>query len=81
MRLNSWSKITLLMFALAMTLLALSFLRTRVEAQTSQPQTVTVTGQDDLVDEGDAGYTIITAPATGAAEYVGLDAADAVMIV
>ncbi len=44
MRLNSWSKITLLMFALATTLLAISFLRTRVEAQTHQPQTVTVKG-------------------------------------
>ncbi len=44
MRLNSCSKITLLMFALAMTLLAMSFLRTRVEAQTHQPQTVTVKG-------------------------------------
>ncbi len=44
MRLNSWSKFTLLMFALAITLLALSFLRTPVEAQTHQPQTVTVEG-------------------------------------
>ena len=44
MRLSSWSKMTLLMFALAMSLLAMSFLRTRVEAQTNQPQTVTVEG-------------------------------------
>ncbi|MFB3060593.1 MAG: hypothetical protein ACE10C_04405, partial [Candidatus Binatia bacterium] len=44
MRLSSWSKMTLLMFALAMSLLAMSFLRTRVEAQTSQPQTVTLKG-------------------------------------
>ena len=44
MRLSSWSKMTLLMFALAMSLLVMSFLRTRVEAQTNQPQTVTVGG-------------------------------------
>ncbi len=44
MRLSSRSKMTLLMFALAMSLLVMSFLRTRVEAQTNQPQTVTVEG-------------------------------------
>jgi hypothetical protein len=31
-----------------------------------QAQTVTVTGLDDLVDDGDANYTIISAPATSA---------------
>ena len=41
------------------------------------PQTVTVTGVDDLVDDGDIAYTIVTAPATSAdAAYNGLDAAD-----
>ena len=44
MRLNSWSKITFLMFALAMNLVGMSFLRTRVEAKLIQPQTVTVEG-------------------------------------
>ncbi|MFC1597786.1 GEVED domain-containing protein, partial [Planctomycetota bacterium] len=43
-------------------------------------QTVTVTGQDDDVDDGDAGYTILTAPATitngSDTNYEGLNAAD-----
>ena len=32
----------------------------------STAQTVTVTGVDDAVDDGDLGYTIVTGPATGA---------------
>ncbi|MBO9664109.1 choice-of-anchor U domain-containing protein [Dokdonella sp.] len=40
-------------------------------------QTVTVTGVDDDVDDGDVAYTILTAPATSAdAGYSGRDAAD-----
>ena len=39
-------------------------------------QTVTVSGVDDPDVDGDMAYTILTAPATGAAEYVGIDAAD-----
>jgi hypothetical protein len=39
-------------------------------------QTVTVTGVDDPDVDGDIAYTILTDPATGAAEYVGIDAAD-----
>ena len=45
-------------------------------ANWSTAQTVTVTGVDDSVDDGDIVYTIVTAPATGAAEYVGIDADD-----
>src|SRR5439155_1014036 len=41
------------------------------------PQTVTVTGADDFIDDGDVSYTIITAPATSAdAAYNGLDSSD-----
>jgi hypothetical protein len=40
-------------------------------------QTVTVTGQDDAIDDGDQAYTIMTAAATSSdANYTGLDAAD-----
>ena len=40
-------------------------------------QTVTVTGVDDAVDDGDVAYTIVTAPATSAdANYSGVNAAD-----
>ena len=39
------------------------------------PQTVTVTGVDDDVDDGDIAYTIVTAAATGG-DYAGLDADD-----
>jgi uncharacterized repeat protein (TIGR01451 family) len=41
------------------------------------PQTVTVTGVDDLIDDGDIAYDIVLAPATSAdAHYNGFDAAD-----
>jgi hypothetical protein len=40
------------------------------------PQTVTVTGVDDLVADGNQPYTIVTAPATGSGNYGGLDAAN-----
>jgi hypothetical protein len=41
------------------------------------PQTVTVTGQNDAVDDGDIAYTIVTAAATtGDPNYNGLNAAD-----
>ena len=42
------------------------------------PQTVTVTGQDDFVDDGDANYSIVTADAaSGDAKYAGMDVDDA----
>ena len=38
-------------------------------------QTVTVTGVDDALDDGDVAYTIVTAPATSTdATYSGVDA-------
>ena len=41
------------------------------------PQTVTVTGVDDAVDDGDVAYTIVTAAAASAdPAYNGLNAAD-----
>jgi hypothetical protein len=41
------------------------------------PQTVSVTGVDDSLDDGDVGYTIITSAATSAdTDYSGEDAAD-----
>ncbi|HUT92052.1 MAG TPA: Calx-beta domain-containing protein [Thermoguttaceae bacterium] len=41
------------------------------------PQTVTVTGVDDVIDDADAGYTIVTAAATSAdANYDALNAED-----
>jgi hypothetical protein len=41
------------------------------------PKTVTVTGVDDLVADGNVGYTIVTAPAVSSdASYSGRDAAD-----
>lgn len=45
-------------------------------ANWSTPQTVIVAGVDDAVDDGDFAYTIFTAAATGAAEYVGINPAD-----
>jgi hypothetical protein len=39
------------------------------------PQSVTITGQDDAVNDGNIGYTIDTAAATGG-DYTGLDADD-----
>jgi hypothetical protein len=39
-------------------------------------QTVTVTGVDDLANDGDVAFTIVTSPATGDPAYVGLDAAN-----
>jgi hypothetical protein len=38
------------------------------------PQTITVTGIDDAVQDGDVTFEVVTAPATGAPEYVGLNA-------
>src|SRR5262249_37220683 len=41
------------------------------------PQTVTVTGINDLIDDGDINYDIVLAPAVSAdAHYNGFDAAD-----
>jgi hypothetical protein len=41
------------------------------------PQTVTITGVDDLVDDGDVSYTIVTGAATSTdASYGGVNAAD-----
>src|SRR5262249_55797251 len=46
-------------------------------ANWNMPQTVTVTGVDDLVDDGDIAYTIVTAPAASADPvYNGLNAID-----
>ncbi len=49
-------------------------------ANWSTPQSVTVTGVDDFVDDGDATYAITLAPAvSGDAKYSGLDPADVVV--
>src|SRR5207237_2252252 len=41
------------------------------------PQTITITGVDDFIDDGDIAYTIITAAATsGDANYTGLNPAN-----
>ena len=46
-------------------------------ANWSTPQTATVTGVDDAIDDGDVAYTIVTAPSTsGDSIYNGLDATD-----
>ena len=46
-------------------------------ANWNTPQTITVTGVDDALDDGDIAYTIVTAPATSTdATYNGVDAAD-----
>jgi hypothetical protein len=46
-------------------------------ANWSVPQTVSITGVDDLVDDGDVSYTIVTGAATSAdASYGGVDADD-----
>ncbi|MEM9187911.1 MAG: lamin tail domain-containing protein [Myxococcota bacterium] len=46
-------------------------------ANWNAPQTVTVTGEDDNLVDGNQTFTIVTAPATsGDAEYSGLDPAD-----
>ncbi|MCB1943869.1 MAG: hypothetical protein KDI53_17785, partial [Candidatus Accumulibacter sp.] len=43
----------------------------------NQPQTVTVTGVDDLVDDGDVAYHVVTAPAVSAdPAYDGFNASD-----
>ena len=49
---------------------------TFTSANWNTAQTVTVTGVDDDVDDGDIGYSVVTAPATGAAEYAGIDPDD-----
>jgi hypothetical protein len=46
-------------------------------ANWNTPQTVTVTGQNDDIDDGDIAYTIVTAPAASSdGNYNGLDAAN-----
>ncbi|MFQ5983226.1 MAG: hypothetical protein ACE5KS_07620, partial [Woeseiaceae bacterium] len=46
-------------------------------ANGTTPQTVTVTGVDDAVVDGDVGYTIVTAPMSSAdTNYDGMDPAD-----
>jgi hypothetical protein len=46
-------------------------------ANFATPQTVTVSGVNDLVDDGDIAFTIVTAPATSADPlYNDLNAAD-----
>ena len=50
-------------------------------ANWSTPQTVTVTGVDDAIDDGDVSYTIVTEAATSAdAAYNGQNAADVSVI-
>ena len=50
---------------------------TFTSADWNVPQTVTVTGVDDLIDDGDVAYTIATAAATSAdPNYSGVDAGD-----
>ncbi len=45
------------------------------------PQTVTVTGVDDFIDEGDVAYTIMTSAATSAdPRYNGLDPSDVAVV-
>ncbi len=45
-------------------------------ANWATPQTVTVTGVNDDVDDGDILYSIVTGAATGASDYVGINAPD-----
>src|SRR5205085_403413 len=50
---------------------------TFTNANWNTPQTVTVTGVDDALDDGDVAYTIATAAATSAdGTYSGMNAAD-----
>jgi hypothetical protein len=50
---------------------------TFTSANWNSPQTVTVTGIDDVVDDGDAAYSIVTAAASsGDSGYNGYDASD-----
>src|SRR5439155_477615 len=50
---------------------------TLTAANWNSPQTITVTGADDFVDDGDIAYTIATAAATSAdPNYSGMNAAD-----
>ncbi|WP_199245377.1 DUF4347 domain-containing protein [[Phormidium] sp. ETS-05] len=50
---------------------------TFTSANWNQPQTVTVTGVDDNIDDGDINYNIVTAPAISTdPNYNGFDAAD-----
>ena len=50
---------------------------TFTSANWNTPQTVTVTGVNDVVDDGDIAYTIVTAPATsGDPTYSGMNASD-----
>jgi len=49
---------------------------TFTSANWDDPQEVTVTGIDDVAVDGNIVYSIITAAAAGAAEYVGINAAD-----
>ena len=46
------------------------------------PRTVTVTGVDDVIDDGDIAYTIVTAAGSqrAIASYNGLNAADVAVI-
>ena len=40
------------------------------------PQSVTVTGQDDAIVDGDVGYTVLTGTIGGGSDYAGIDPAD-----
>lgn len=47
----------------------------------SVPQTITVTGQDDAVDDGDVSYTIVTAAAGSSdSKYSGMNADDVLVV-
>ena len=50
-------------------------------ADWNMPRTITITGQDDAVDDGDVGYTIITAAAaSNDPKYDGMDVDDAAVV-
>jgi hypothetical protein len=54
---------------------------TFTQANWDEPQTATVTGVDDFVDDGDVAYTIITEPAvSNDPDYNGLNAADVAVV-
>ncbi len=44
------------------------------------PRTITVTGQNDDVDDDNVGYTIVTAATSGDSKYDGMDVADVAVI-
>ncbi|MEW5852021.1 MAG: Calx-beta domain-containing protein [Myxococcota bacterium] len=53
-----------------------SALLTFTNANWMTPQTVTITGQDDALNDGDVAYTVITGDAAGDANYAGMVVVD-----